>query len=248
MHIDILTLFPDMFISPFNESIIGRAVQNRLLQINTVNIRDFALDKHRQADDYPFGGGAGMVMKADVLIRSIRSVKGTSGRVLYLSPQGRRLDQPTVRRLSAEEHLVLLCGHYEGIDARAMTLVDEELSIGDYVLTGGELGAMVVVDAVARLIPGVLGDDESAQDESFTDGLLEYPQYTRPRSFEDLEVPPVLLSGHHEEIRRWRQKMSLQATLLKRPDLLLERDYDPEERKLLEEILFVRKKEDGAQS
>ncbi|HWQ75171.1 MAG TPA: tRNA (guanosine(37)-N1)-methyltransferase TrmD [Syntrophomonas sp.] len=248
MRIDILTLFPDMFISPFNESIIGRAVQNRLLQINTVNIRDFALDKHQQADDYPFGGGAGMVMKADVLIRSIRSVKGASGRVIYLSPQGRRLDQPTVRRLSAEEHLVLLCGHYEGIDARAMTLIDEELSIGDYVLTGGELGAMVVVDAVARLIPGVLGDDESARDESFTDGLLEYPQYTRPRSFEDLEVPPVLLSGHHEEIRRWRQKMSLLATLLKRPDLLLERDYDPEERKLLEEILFVRKKEDGAQS
>lgn len=248
MHIDILTLFPDMFISPFNESIIGRAVQNRLLQINTVNIRDFALDKHRQADDYPFGGGAGMVMKADVLIRSIRSVKGASGRVIYLSPQGRRLDQPTVRRLSQEEHLVLLCGHYEGIDARAMTLIDEELSIGDYVLTGGELGAMVVVDAVARLIPGVLGDDESAQDESFTEGLLEYPQYTRPRSLEDLEVPPVLLSGHHEEIRRWRQKMSLQATLLKRPDLLLERDYDPEERKLLEEILFSRKKENGAQS
>lgn len=248
MRIDILTLFPDMFISPFNESIIGRAVQNRLLQINTVNIRDFALDKHRQADDYPFGGGAGMVMKADVLIRSIHSVKGASGRVLYLSPQGRRLDQPAVRRLSAEEHLVLLCGHYEGIDARAMALIDEELSIGDYVLTGGELGAMVVVDAVARLIPGVLGDDESAQDESFTEGLLEYPQYTRPRSFEDLEVPPVLLSGHHEEIRRWRKKMSLQATLLKRPDLLLERDYDPEERKLLEEILFARKKEDGAQS
>jgi len=248
MRIDILTLFPEMFSSPFNESIIGRARQNDLLQINTINIRDFALDKHQQVDDYPYGGGAGMVMKADVLSRAIQHVKDAPARVVYLSPQGQRLDQKIVTRLAEEEHLILLCGHYEGIDERAMMFIDEEISIGDYILTGGELGAMVVVDAVARLIPGVLGDDDSARDESFTQDLLEYPQYTRPRCFADMEVPPVLLSGHHEEIRRWRKKLSLQRTLLKRPDLLLNRDYDPEERMLLEELLFVRKKDKGAKS
>jgi tRNA (guanine37-N1)-methyltransferase len=248
MRIDILTLFPEMFLSPFNESIIGRARQNDLLQINTVNIRDFALDKHQQADDYPYGGGAGMVMKADVLVRAIKSVKDSGGRVVYLSPQGQRLDQKIVTRLAEEKHLILLCGHYEGIDERATMFIDEEISIGDYILTGGELGAMVVVDAVARLVPGVLGDDDSARDESFTQDLLEYPQYTRPRCFEDMEVPPVLLSGHHEEIRRWRKKLSLERTLLKRPDLLMNRDYDPEERMLLEEILFFRKKDKGAKS
>jgi tRNA (guanine37-N1)-methyltransferase len=248
MRIDILTLFPEMFLSPFNESIIGRARQNNLLQINTINIRDFALDKHQQADDYPYGGGVGMVMKADVLIRAIKSVKDLPGRVIYLSPQGQRLDQKVVTRLAGEKHLILLCGHYEGIDERSMMYIDEEVSIGDYILTGGELGAMVVVDAVARLVPGVLGDDASVQDESFNRDLLEYPQYTRPRSFEDMDVPPVLLSGHHEEIRRWREKQSLQRTLLKRPDLLLNRDYDPEERTLLEEILFARKKDKGEKS
>lgn len=246
MRIDILTLFPEMFASPFNESMIARARQNGLLQINTINIRDFALDKHQQVDDYPYGGGAGMVMKVDVLARAIQSVKDLPDRVVYLSPQGQRLDQKIVTRLAEEDHLILLCGHYEGIDERALTFIDEEISIGDYIMTGGELGAMVVVDAVARLIPGVLGDDASAQDESFAEGLLEYPQYTRPRSFEDMEVPPVLLSGHHEEIRRWRKKLSLERTLLKRPDLLLNRAFNPEEQALLEEILFLRKKEKGA--
>lgn len=245
MRIDILTLFPDMFASPFNESIIDRARKNGLLEINTINIRDSALDKHQQVDDYPYGGGAGMVMKADVLTRALRSIKGDQARVIYLSPQGRRLCQDTVARLSGEEHLILLCGHYEGIDERVMPLIDEEVSIGDYILTGGELGAMVLVDAVARLIPGVLGDDTSSQEESFAAGLLEYPHYTRPRIFEDLEVPEVLLSGHHAEIRRWRKKLSLFRTLLKRPDLLLNRDYDKEERLLLEEILFAREKNKG---
>ncbi len=248
MRIDILTLFPEMFDSPLQASIIGRARQNGLLHINAVNIRDFALDKHQQVDDYPYGGGAGMVMKVDVLARAIEHVQELSGRVVYLSPQGQRLDQKIVTRLAGEEHLILLCGHYEGIDERVLTFIDEEISIGDYILTGGELGAMVLVDAVARLIPGVLGDDASAQDESFAAGLLEYPQYTRPRSFIDMEVPSVLLSGHHEEIRRWRKKLSLQRTLLKRPDLLVNRNFDSEERALLEEILFVSKKEKGQES
>ena len=248
MHIDILTLFPDMFLSPFNESIIDRARQKQLLEINTINIRDFALDKHQQVDDYPYGGGAGMVMKVDVLSPAIKSVRKPQSRVIYLSPQGQRFDQKIAARLAREEHVILLCGHYEGIDERIIPLIDEELSIGDYVLTGGELGAIVVVDAVARLIPGVLGDDDSARDESFTEGLLEYPQYTRPRIFVDMEVPAMLLSGHHEEIRRWRKKLSLLRTLLKRPDLLLNRDYDPEERSLLEEILFAGKKDKGEKS
>ncbi len=238
MRIDILTLFPEMFSSPFSESIIDRARKNGLLDINTKNIRDFAADKHQQVDDYPYGGGAGMVMKVDVLSQAIRSVKSDRARVIYMSPQGKRLCQETVVRLAREEKLVLVCGHYEGIDERVMPLIDEEISIGDYILTGGELGAMVLVDAVARLIPGVLGDDSSSQEESFSVGLLEYPHYTRPRFFEDMEVPEVLLSGHHEEIRRWRRKLSLLRTLLKRPDLLLNRDYDNEERLLLEALLF----------
>ena len=187
-------------------------------------------------------------MKVDVLARAIESVKEPSGRVVYLSPQGQRLNQQTATRLAAEEHLILLCGHYEGIDERALKFIDEEVSIGDYILTGGELGAMVLVDAVSRLVPGVLGDETSAQDESFAQGLLEYPQYTRPRCFMEMEVPPVLLSGHHEEIRRWRMKLSLYRTLLKRPDLLLNRTYDSEERKLLEEILFPGKKDKGAKN
>jgi tRNA (guanine37-N1)-methyltransferase len=238
MKIDILTLFPAMFASPFNESIIERARTRKLVEINTVNIRDYAMDKHQQVDDYPYGGGAGMVMKFDVLSRAIEGVKRDNSRFVYLSPQGKRLDQENVVRLARQEHLILLCGHYEGIDERIINLVDEEISIGDYVLSGGELAAMVVVDAVTRLIPGVLGDDNSSQEESFTGGLLEYPHYTRPRIYQGEEVPEMLLSGHHEQIRLWRKKLSLMRTLLKRPDLLLRREYDKEERKMLEEILF----------
>lgn len=242
MRIDILTLFPEMFESPFNASIIDRARKNGLLEIKMTNIRDYAPDKHQQVDDYPYGGGAGMVMKVDVLSRAIRDVKAEDARVIYLSPQGPRLTQETVARLSGEKQLILVCGHYEGIDERVMPLIDEEISIGDYILTGGELGAMVLVDAVARLIPGVLGDEHSSQEESFSNGLLEYPHYTRPRVFEDMEVPDILLSGHHAEIRRWRMKLSLTRTLLKRPELLLNRQYDKDERLLLEEILFGREK------
>lgn len=238
MKIDILTLFPAMFTSPFDESIIERARSRNLVEINPINIRNYALDKHQQVDDYPYGGGAGMVMKVDVLSRAIESVKDTNSWIIYLSPQGKRLDQENVARLAQQKHLVLLCGHYEGIDERVMGLVDEELSIGDYVLSGGEIAAMVVVDAVTRLIPGALGDENSSQEESFDDSLLEYPQYTRPRSYKGQEVPEVLLSGHHAQIRLWRKKLSLKRTLLKRPDLLLGREFDDEERKLLEQILF----------
>ena len=238
MKIDILTLFPAMFTSPFNESIIERARTRKLVEINTVNIRDFALGRHQQVDDYPYGGGAGMVMKIDVLSRAITSLKRASSHVIYLSPQGTPLVQEKVIRMARQDHLILLCGHYEGIDERVMNLVDEEVSIGDYVLSGGEIAAMVLVDAVTRLIPGVLGDDNSAQEESFAGGLLEYPHYTRPHTYQGEAVPEILLSGHHEQIRIWRKKLSLMRTLLKRPDLLLQRKYDHEEKKLLEEILF----------
>jgi len=240
MKIDILTLFPGMFDSPFNESIIKRACDKGLLNINITNIRDFAPAPHYQVDDYPFGGGDGMVLKADILDQAIKSVKTDDSWLIYLSPQGRILNQDKARELADRTHLILLCGHYEGIDTRVLQSVDEEISIGDYVLTGGEMPAMILVDTVARLIPGVLGGELSAHDESFTNGLLEYPQYTRPREYEGEEVPEMLLSGHHENIRLWRKRQSLLTTLLKRPELLLEREYDEEEKRLLQAILFKR--------
>lgn len=240
MRIDILTLFPGMFESPFNESIIKRARDRGLVDINTINIRDFAPEPHYQVDDYPFGGGDGMVMKADVVDRAIKSVQRDDSWLVYLSPQGRILNQAKARELACKPYLILLCGHYEGIDARVLATVDEEISIGDYVLTGGEMPAMVLVDTVARLVPGVLGGTQSANDESFTDGLLEYPHYTRPRDYEGTEVPEILLSGHHENIRLWRKQQSLLTTLLKRPELLLDREYSEEEKQLLQAILFKR--------
>ncbi|MGI6469547.1 MAG: tRNA (guanosine(37)-N1)-methyltransferase TrmD [Syntrophomonadaceae bacterium] len=244
MRIDILTLFPGMFASPFAESMVKRAIDKGALEINITDIRSFAEGKHLQADDYPYGGGAGMVLKADVVLKALASRRSPACYAIYLSPRGKRLTQAKVRELSQMEHIILLCGHYEGIDERVMTEIDEELSIGDYILTGGELPAMVVVDAVARLLPGVLGDELSSQEESFSAGLLEYPHYTRPAVYNGLEVPAVLLSGHHEKIRRWRLQESLRQTLLKRPDLLLERDFTEEERQLLEAILFERKQVD----
>ncbi len=240
MKIDILTLFPEMFVSPFNESIIKRAREQGIITINITNIRDFAQDRQQQVDDYPYGGGAGMVLKANVLGTAIEEVKGPDTWVLYMSPQGKPLNQDRVWELARRKELLIVCGHYEGIDERVMAMVNEEISIGDYILTGGELPAMVLVDAIARLIPGVLGDENSAMEESFSCSLLEYPQYTRPASYGEQEVPEVLLSGHHENIRRWRKKQSLLRTLLKRPDLLLERSFDEEEKSLLEEILFHR--------
>ncbi|MEN6325549.1 MAG: tRNA (guanosine(37)-N1)-methyltransferase TrmD [Syntrophomonas sp.] len=238
MRIDILTLFPEMFVSPLGESIIKRAREKGLVGIETVNIREFAYDKHQQVDDYPFGGGAGMVMKADVVNAAIKSVKNADSWTIYMSPQGKPLNQKKVAELSKRKHLVILCGHYEGIDERIMNLVNEEISIGDYILTGGELPAMVLIDAAVRLLPGVLGGEDSPLEESFSQVLLEYPQYTRPASVEGQEVPNVLLSGHHGNIRRWRKQQSLLRTLLKRPDLLLEKQWDREEKELMKEILF----------
>ncbi len=240
MKIDILTLFPEMFAGPFDNSIIKRAKEKGMLEICLTNIRDFAHDKHRIVDDYPFGGGSGMVMKPEPVFEAVEYVRGrdrgNSVKVILLCPQGRVFNQETAKRLAGEEHLVLICGHYEGIDERIRELiVDEELSIGDFVLTGGEIPAMVVVDAVSRLIPGVLGDEESYVNDSFYDGILEYPQYTRPREFKGMEVPEVLLSGNHEKIRLWRRKMSLKRTKERRPDLLKWEDLSPEDRKLLEQ-------------
>jgi len=238
MRIDILTLFPEMFFSPFDASIIKRAQEKGLVELNTINIRHFALDKNLQADDYPYGGGAGMVLKPDVLGAAIKNTRTEGSWLIYMSPQGRLLDQAKVEEIAKKKHLIILCGHYEGIDERVMDMVDEEISIGDYILTGGEIPAMVLIDATVRLIPGVLGDKLSAREESFSDKLLEYPHYTRPADYRGKKVPEVLLSGHHENIRLWRKKQSLLRTFLKRPELLLNREYDEEEKKLLEEILF----------
>ena len=219
MKFDILTLFPEMF-EILKLSIIGRAMKKDLIEINLVNIRDFSKDKHKKVDDTPYGGGAGMVIRPDVVYDAYKSVKKEGAKVIYLTPQGKPLNQTKVEKLSKEEHLILLCGHYEGIDQRVLDeIVDEEISIGDYVLTGGELPAMVLVDSVSRYIDGVLKEG-STKEESFSEGLLEYPQYTRPEVFLDKKVPEVLISGHHENINKWRKEESIQITKKKRPDLL----------------------------
>ena len=219
MKFDVLTLFPEMF-KPMEESIIGRAKENKQIDINLINIRDFSTDKHKHVDDTPYGGGAGMVMKPDVVYDAFKSIKSKNAKVIYLTPQGKTLDQKKVEELAKEQHLILLCGHYEGIDQRAIDLIDpEEISVGDYVLTGGELPAMILIDAVSRYVDGVL-NKESIEEESFSNGLLEYPQYTRPEVFEGLQVPEVLLSGNHQNIEKWRKEKSLEITKKKRPDLL----------------------------
>ena len=220
MRFDILTLFPEMF-EPIKQSILGRAKENHILEFNLINIRDFSKDKHKKVDDTPYGGGAGMVMIPDVVYDAYSSIQGKeNAKVIYLSPQGKILNQKIVTELSKEKHLILLCGHYEGIDQRVLDeIVDEEISIGDYVLTGGELPAMVLIDSVSRYVEGVLRE-ESIKEESFSNGLLEYPQYTRPEVFRGKKVPEVLLSGHHENIKKWRQERSLEITKQKRPDLL----------------------------
>ena len=219
MRFEVLTLFPEMF-EPIKQSIIGKAEEKKLIDINLINIRDFSKDKHKKVDDTPYGGGAGMVMRADVVYDAYQSIKDENAKVIYLSPQGNVLNQQKVEQLSKEEHLILLCGHYEGIDQRAINkIVDEEISIGDYVLTGGEIPAMVLIDSVSRYVDGVLSED-SISEESFSQGILEYPQYTRPETFEDEKVPEVLLSGHHQNINKWRREQALKNTYLKRPELL----------------------------
>lgn len=238
MQIDILTLFPEMFEGPFSVSIIKRAGEKGLININTINIRDFAHDKHRIVDDYPFGGGAGMVMKPEPIFEAVdfaRRGSAVSPKVILLCPQGQVFNQETAKRLANEKSLIFICGHYEGIDERVREkLVDEEISIGDFVLTGGELPAMVIIDALIRLIPGVLGEEESFVTDSFYDGLLEYPQYTRPREYAGLAVPDILLSGDHEKIRKWRRAKSLKRTMERRPDLLQGLELNKEDKALLE--------------
>ena len=230
-RIDIVTLFPEMFESVFSQSIVGRAVKNGLVDIHICNFRDYAHDKHRTVDDCPYGGGPGMVLKPEPLFEAVEAVitesekhpdgAPVSRRVVLMTPQGKKLTQEAVERLSGCEHLVLVCGHYEGVDERIREhLVSDEISIGDYVLSGGELASMVVVDAVVRLVPGALGCAESGVSDSFSSGLLQYPQYTRPPVFRDWSVPEVLLSGNHAEIERWRKGQSLKRTVERRPDLV----------------------------
>lgn len=239
MRLDILTLFPDLF-TPFRiESIVGRAVRGGLVDIRLVNIRDFARGPHRTADDRPYGGGDGMVMKPGPIVRALQSVERVDGecRVVLLTPQGIRFQQSVAWELSRMDQLILICGRYEGVDERVRAgYVDLEISIGDYVLTGGELAAMVVADAVIRLVPGALGGERSNREDSFEEGLLEYPHYTRPRIFEGKEVPPVLLSGDHGKIRKWRRAESIRKTLENRPDLLEGKELNGEDRKLLAEV------------
>lgn len=239
MNFHILTLFPDMVIEGLNTSIIGRAVSKGLLSLEAVNIRDYAFNKHQSVDDYPYGGGAGMLMQAEPVYLAYESVAGKlehKPRVIYLSPQGQTFNQKLAEELAEEEELILLCGHYEGIDERVLEeIVTDYVSIGDYVLTGGELPAMVMVDTISRLVPGVLHNDVSAEFESFQDNLLEYPQYSRPEEWHGKEVPKVLLSGHHANIEKWRREQSVLRTKERRPDLLDKCLLTSVEKKLIEE-------------
>jgi tRNA (guanine37-N1)-methyltransferase len=240
MRIDILTLFPPLFEAPFSFGIFKRAVDRGLVQVNVVDIRGYTHDKHHTADDYPYGGGAGMVLKPGPIfeaVEAVRAVAKSAPRVVLLTPQGRTFSQDIAVELAREDHLVFICGHYEGVDERVGEhLADDEISIGDYVLTGGELPAMVVTDAVVRLLPGVLGSEESPRDDSHADGLLEYPQYTRPADFRGWPVPEVLVSGDHGRIARWRREQVIRRTLERRPDLLDGADLEQEDKKLVERL------------
>lgn len=239
MKISILTIFPQMLDSVLSSSIIGRAREAGYIDIQCVDIRPFSDRKHHNTDDYPFGGGAGMVMMAQPIAAAMASVTGPSfhGKRIYMGPRGKTLNQAMAKELAKEQELVILCGHYEGVDQRALdTCIDEEISIGDYILTGGELAAMVLVDCVARLIPGVLGSNESPEEESFSDGLLEYPHYTRPREWEGEAVPEVLLNGDHAKIKAWRRQQSLLATKRYRPDLLARVELTKADKKFLESL------------
>ena len=237
MKFDILTIFPEIFDVVLGSSIIGRAQDNGIISVKAHNIRDFTLDKHKKTDDYPYGGGNGLVMFAQPIYDAYKSITENldyKPHFIYMSPQGKLLDQKLVEKLAEHEHIVLLCGHYEGVDERILEeLVDEEISIGDYVLTGGEIPAMVLIDAVSRAIPGVLTNEESYGDESHKDGVLEYPQYTRPYEFMGRKVPDILLSGHHANINTWRRLQALKRTRAKRPDLFEKLELTAEDKKLL---------------
>ncbi len=239
MKIDILTLFPNMFTGVFSESILKKAQEKQAVSINVVNFRDFADNKHQTVDDYPYGGGAGMVLKPQPIFDAVAHLakESQSARIILLCPQGERYTQKKAEELSKESHLIFICGHYEGYDERIREhLVTDEISIGDYVLTGGELGAMVIVDSVVRLLPGVLGNEASSVHDSYSSGLLEHPHYTRPADFRGLKVPEVLLSGNHRLIDEWRQKESLRRTFLRRPDLLEQYQLTEQQKKWLEEF------------
>ena len=239
MTIDIVTIFPAMVEAALSAGVVGRAVESKLLDVAIHDLRDFTTDRHRSVDDMPFGGGPGMVMKAEPIFRALDAIEATRGRpltVLLTSPQGTRFTQAEAERLSKREHVVLLCGRYEGVDERVRSRVDEEVSIGDYVLSGGELPALVVLDTVARFVPGVVGDDQSVAEDSFSRGLLDFPHYTRPADVGTDRVPDVLLSGNHAEIRRWRKREALARTLDRRPDLLETAVLDDEERRILMEL------------
>ena len=243
MKFSILTLFPEMF-EPIKQSIIGRAIDKNLLDIEITNIRDFSTDKHLKVDDTPYGGGAGMLMKPDVVYDAYNHVlQNTSGNTksIYLTPQGKKLNQSMVKEYAGYDNIIILCGHYEGIDQRAIDIINpEEVSIGDYVLTGGEIPAMVLIDAVSRYVPGVI-NGESVEEESFSNDLLEYPQYTRPEVFMDRKVPEVLISGHHKNINKWRREQSLLNTFNKRPDLLKEANLTEDDKKFIEELIKPKK-------
>jgi len=235
LKINILTLFPELFHAFKNQSIIGRAVKNNLIEINVINIRDFCFDKHKQADDIPFGGEGGMVMKPEPLFRALEQCQG---KIIYTSPQGKTFDQQLAINLKKEDEITIIAGHYEGIDERVVNeKVDLEISIGDYVLTGGEIPAMVIIDTISRLIPGVI-KKASYENDSFFNGLLDYPQYTRPAEYKGLKVPDVLISGNHRKIKEWRIKESLKRTYIRRPDLLKNKVLNDLEKKLLKEIIL----------
>jgi len=236
LTLDILTLFPEMFAGPFDASIIKRAREAGLVDIRLHNIRDFAHDKHHVVDDAPYGGGDGMVMKPEPIFEAVEAVRQPDSHVVLLTPRGKLLDQVAAQRLSEKPALIVICGHYEGIDERVSTLAGEELSIGDYVLSGGEPAAIVLVDAIVRLLPGAIGAEGGAAGDSHASGLLEYPQYTRPAGYRGLQVPDVLLSGNHQEVARWRRQESLRRTLEHRPDMLASADLSDEDRRWLEEL------------
>lgn len=240
MNIQIMTLFPDMIMNGLGTSITGRAMEKGILSVSAVNIRDYAFNKHHSVDDYPYGGGAGMLMQAEPVFQCYKAITDTlerKPRVLYMSPQGKTFTQSMAEELAQEEELIFLCGHYEGIDERVLEeIVTDYVSIGDYVLTGGELPAMVMVDAISRLVPGVLHNDVSAEFESFQDNLLEYPQYSRPEIWHEKQVPPVLLSGHHLNIEKWRREQSIIRTAKNRPDLLEKAELTEKEKKLAKSI------------